>query len=199
MIFAARKLQGIGLIMLVTFCFLIAYPISLKVSATRAELQRVEREIAATQARNRMLEGDIAVLANIRQLDRWNHENFGYVAPGAAQYLSGERALATLDRLRPARDGAAPAPVIVAASAADNVDRADDDAAPVRTAASHSRAAADRLALLDRARVTHSALADIARTMPLSATTSVAPALTPAVLRATLPNRALPAHPNRKP
>ena len=83
MSFAIRKLQGFGLIVLVTFCFLIAYPISLKVSATRAELQKVEQEIAQTRRRNRMIEGDIAVLANARQLDRWNREYLGYVSPSA--------------------------------------------------------------------------------------------------------------------
>lgn len=101
MIFAARKLQGIGLIILLTFCALIVYPLSLRVSATRAELQKVEREIVRTRQRNRMLSGDIAVLANPAQLERWNTEYLGYAAPRAEQYLPGERALASLDRLRP--------------------------------------------------------------------------------------------------
>jgi hypothetical protein len=114
MIFAARKLQGIGLIMLLTICCLIAYPVTLQVSATRAELRKVEQQIADARQRNRMLEGDIAVLANAHQLDRWNRDYFGLVAPTAGQYLNGERALASLDRLRPA-DGQRPvAPVLVA-------------------------------------------------------------------------------------
>ncbi len=140
MIFAARKLQSIGLILLLTIAALVAYPVTLQVSATRAELRRVEAEIAATRQRNRMLEGDIAVLANAHQLDRWNRDYFGLVAPSAEQYLSGERALASLDRLRPVRD--VQAPVLVAMA---------DAAAP-----------AARTAPVDRQRLTSVALNDIA-------------------------------------
>ena len=114
MIFAARKLQGIGLILMLTAFALFAYTINVSVSATRTELQQVERQIVQAQQRNRMLEGDIAVLANAHQLDRWNRDYFGLVAPGAGQYLSGERALASLDRLRPARNASLDAPVLVA-------------------------------------------------------------------------------------
>jgi hypothetical protein len=174
---AIRKLQGIGLIMLVTFCFLIAYPISLKVSATRAELQKVEQQIAETRKRNRMLEGDIAVLANVRQLDRWNREYLGYVAPTPDQYLSGERALANLDRLRPPADSAPEAPVLMALR---------DDVDPVRRQTvsvtsngeddgdeggdlSINDVAPRRLALVDRSTVSDRALRDIARTIPVAA------------------------------
>lgn len=163
MSFAIRKLQGFGLILLVTFCFLIAYPISLKVSATRAELQRVEREIVETRRRNRMLEGDISVLANVQQLDRWNREYLGYVPPSAGQYLAGERALANLDRLRPPADSAPEAPVLAAMR---------DEAVPVRqlTGRVDGDAGSERrIAMVDRANVTDAALRDIARTMPVSA------------------------------
>lgn len=114
MMLAARKLQGIGLILMLTAFALFAYTINVSVSATRTELQQVEQQIVAAQQRNRMLEGDIAVLANAHQLDRWNRDYFGLVAPGAGQYLSGERALASLDRLRPARNASVDAPVLVA-------------------------------------------------------------------------------------
>lgn len=161
MSFAIRKLQGFGLIMLVTFCVLFAYPLSLKVSATRAELQKVEQEIEQTRRRNRMLEGDIAVLANARQLDRWNREYLGYVAPSAGQYLAGERALANLDRIRPPADAAPAAPVLMAMR---------DDATPVRelTAQVNDNRSDDpepqRIAMVDRGAVAEKALRDIART-----------------------------------
>lgn len=170
MSFAIRKLQGFGLIVLVTFCFLIAYPISLKVSATRAELQKVEQEIAQTRRRNRMIEGDIAVLANARQLDRWNREYLGYVSPSAGQYLAGERALANLDRIRPPANTAPPAPVLMAMR---------DEAVPVRQSTGRvsdsdgdndgADVAPRRIAMVDRAAVTDRALRDIARTIPVAA------------------------------
>lgn len=146
MIFAARKLQGIGLMLLLTAFTLFAYTINVSVSATRTELQQVERQIVAAQQRNRMLEGDIAVLANAHQLDRWNRDYFGLVAPGAGQYLSGERALASLDRLRPARNARVDAPVLVAMAAAAP---AAPDAAPAASTP-------------DRVRMTSVALNDIA-------------------------------------
>jgi hypothetical protein len=168
---AIRKLQGLGLILLVTFCFLIAYPISLKVSATRAELQKVEQEIAETRKRNRMLEGDIAVLANVRQLDRWNREYLGYVAPTAGQYLAGERALANLDRLRPPADAAPSAPVLMAMGDVEDVpvrqstSSAGDDSADGDIGSRAPR----QIALADRAVVADRALRDIARTIPVAA------------------------------
>lgn len=103
MIFAARKLQNIGLIFLLTFCALIVYPVSLQVSSTQSELRQVERDIAAARLRNRMIEGDIAVVANAGQLDQWNREMIGYAGPAPGQYLSGERAIASVERLRPLR------------------------------------------------------------------------------------------------
>ncbi|MEQ1509251.1 MAG: hypothetical protein ABL909_02465 [Sphingopyxis sp.] len=154
MMFAARKLQGIGLIMLLTICALIVYPISLRVSATRAELQRVEREIAETKQQNRMLEGDIAVLANLHQLDRWNSEFFAYTAPTSSQYLSGERDLASLNSLRPPRGGMPQQPVLAALRADTlSVDGADG---------SDSQR---RLALLDRQGVANRAAREIRSAM----------------------------------
>lgn len=146
MIFAARKLQGIGLILMLTIAALIVYPVTLQVSSARAELRQVEAEITATRQRNRMLEGDIAVLANAHQLDRWNREYFGLVAPGAGQYLAGERELASLDRLRPARNPVVDAPVLVA----------------MATAATGPGTAGRLTATPDRVRMTSVALNDIA-------------------------------------
>lgn len=146
MIFAARKLQGIGLILMLTAFALFAYTINVSVSATRTELQQVERQIVEAQQRNRMIEGDIAVLANAHQLDRWNRDYFGLVAPGAGQYLSGERELASLDRLRPARNPSVDAPVLVAMAAT----------------AQASGQASPGAATPDRVRMTSVALNDIA-------------------------------------
>lgn len=194
MIFAARKLQGIGLIMLVTFCFLIAYPISLRVSATRAELMKVEQQIAAAQQRNRMLEGDIAVLANARQLDRWNADYFGYAMPSEGQYLQGERALASLDRLRAPSDMRVQPQVLTAMATPTTAPQAGASVreaaetrgvqsvpnglarastgpalpAPIRSAGLRQPAAEprqQRLAMLDRAELASSTLRDIAQSV----------------------------------
>lgn len=153
MIFAVRKLGLIGVILAVTLGLLvITYPISLQVAATRSELQKVEEELAAARQRNRRLANDVAVLANAYQLERWNREWLGYVAPTAGNYVAGERALASLDRLRDHR-GAVDAPVLVAAALpSSRAGAAADDAAGASTDVQPD----------GRARMTDIALADIA-------------------------------------
>lgn len=159
MIFAARKLQGIGLIMLVTICFLLVYPIHLSVSATRAELRDVERQIAETRERNRKIEGDIAILSDVHQMDRWNAESFGYVPPSAEHYLPGERALANLDRLRPPANRSNSAPVLTALAQTPprdtrTVDQDDPAPPPSPRSDSATRATIAELAVRDIARGT---------------------------------------------
>ncbi|WP_223181161.1 hypothetical protein [Sphingopyxis sp. LK2115] len=114
MLMAARKLQGIGLVLLVLIFAMMLYPVSLKVAATRSELTRVEREIDRARANIRYLESELAVRASMRQLEQWNAEAFGYSAPDASQYLSSERQLASLDRLPRARGANEVAPVLMA-------------------------------------------------------------------------------------
>jgi hypothetical protein len=131
MIFAARKLQGIGLIVLLTICALIVYPVSLQVSSTRSKLHEVEQQIAELRLSNRKIEGDIAVVANVVQLDKWNREMIGYAAPVPGQYLSGERAIASVERLHPLDSLIAAQRVLVAAAqpgdAASAVNRAREN------------------------------------------------------------------------
>ena len=99
MLMAARKLQGIGLVLLVLFLAMTLYPVSLKVASKRSELARVERDIRKTRENIRYLETEFGARASMRQLERWNVENFAYSAPTASQYLEGERALANLGNI----------------------------------------------------------------------------------------------------
>ena len=114
MLMAARKLQGIGLVLLVLIFAMMLYPVSLKVAATRSELTRIERDIIRTRDNIRYLESELAVRASMRQLEQWNADTFGYSAPDAAQYLENERQLASLDRLPRARGANEVAPVLMA-------------------------------------------------------------------------------------
>ena len=114
MLMAARKLQGIGLVLLVLIFAMMLYPVSLKVAATRSELTQIERDIVRTRDNIRYLESELAVRASMRQLEQWNADTFGYSAPDAAQYLENERQLASLDRLPRARGANEVAPVLMA-------------------------------------------------------------------------------------
>jgi hypothetical protein len=162
MMTAARKLQSIGLLMLVTICALLAYPVSLHVASTRTELRRVEQNISETQRRIRMVEGEIAVLANLSQLERWNADNFGYVAPVSGQYLPDERALAGVRQLRGPVSAEARAPIALALDQPQS-DDADTNPADGNRAAV-TRAADDRVAV--------SMVRDIATMMPTATATS---------------------------
>lgn len=114
MLMAARKLQGIGLVLLVLIFAMMLYPVSLKVAATRSELTRIERQIDRTRDNIRYLESELAVRASMRQLEQWNADTFGYSAPDAGQYLESERQLASLDRLPRVRGAGEVTPVLMA-------------------------------------------------------------------------------------
>ena len=114
MLMAARKLRGIGLVLLVLLFAMMLYPVSLKVAATRSELTRIEKQIDRTRDNIRYLESELAVRASMRQLEQWNAETFGYSAPNADQYLENERQLAGIDRLPRARGANDVAPVLMA-------------------------------------------------------------------------------------
>jgi hypothetical protein len=114
MLMAARKLQGIGLVLLVLIFAMMLYPVSLKVAATRSELAQINKQIAGARDHIRYLESELAVRASMRQLEQWNAESFGYSAPTADQYLTSERQLASLDRLPRARGANDVAPVLMA-------------------------------------------------------------------------------------
>ena len=130
MLMAARKLQGIGLVLLVLIFAMMLYPVSLKVAATRSELTRIEKQIDRTRDNIRYLESELAVRASMRQLEQWNADTFGYSAPDAGQYLESERQLASLDRLPRARGANEVAPVLMA--------MVSPVGAPVATAAKES-------------------------------------------------------------
>ena len=114
MLMAARKLQGIGLVLLVLVFAMMLYPVSLKVAATRSELAQINQQINRTRDNIRYLESELAVRASMRQLEQWNAESFGYSAPSASQYLANERQLASLDGLPRARGANEVAPVLMA-------------------------------------------------------------------------------------
>jgi Na+-transporting methylmalonyl-CoA/oxaloacetate decarboxylase gamma subunit len=130
MLMAARKLQGIGLVLLVLIFAMMLYPVSLKVAATRSELTRIERQIDRTRDNIRYLESELAVRASMRQLEQWNADTFGYSAPDAGQYLANERQLASLDRLPRARGANEVAPVLMAMVSPVGAPAASTEAAP---------------------------------------------------------------------
>ncbi|WOE76146.1 hypothetical protein [Alterisphingorhabdus coralli] len=97
---AARRLKNLGWLALVLVVAISLYPLSLSVASIRSDLSRTEARIVAAKERLRYLETEFATRASMRQLELWNAVDYGYVAPEAAQYISGERELANLGKGR---------------------------------------------------------------------------------------------------
>lgn len=111
---AVKRLQSIFWVLLVTLGAIAVYLVSLRVASERTELARVERQILSAKREIRYLETEFGARASMRQLERWNSENFRFSTPTAAQYLDGERALASLDRVTPSGPAYIASPVMTA-------------------------------------------------------------------------------------
>lgn len=111
---AVKRLQSLFWVLLVTIGALSAYLVSLRVATERNDLVRVRTQIAAARADIRYLETEFGARASLRQLERWNAEDFRYSAPTASQYLDGERALASLEGIEANGPGYVAPPVMVA-------------------------------------------------------------------------------------
>lgn len=111
---AVRRLQSIFWVLLVTMGAIAVYLVSLRVASERTELARVERQILAAKHDIRYLETEFGARASMRQLERWNSENFRFSTPTAVQYLNGEKALASLEGITPNGPAYVATPVMTA-------------------------------------------------------------------------------------
>ncbi len=111
---AVKRLQSLIWILLVALGALGAYLVSLKVATERNELMKVQAQIARARADIRYLETEFSARASMRQLERWNQDDFMYATPTARQYLGGERALANLEGIQPNGPDYVAPPVMVA-------------------------------------------------------------------------------------
>ena len=121
---AVKRLQSLFWVLLVALGALGAYLVSLRVATERNELMHVRTQIASARADIRYLETEFAARSSIRQLEKWNADDFRYSARVADQYLSGERALAHLDGMEPNGPAYVAPPVMVAMIDGDKGDAA---------------------------------------------------------------------------
>lgn len=89
--------------------------LQVRVTALKSEVQLVEKRIVSLKRQKIYLETEFETRANQQQLKAWNDVDFGYLAPGAGQYLESELQLAALGK--PAGVGA-PKQIRVAAATA---------------------------------------------------------------------------------
>jgi hypothetical protein len=160
---AVKRLQSLFWVLVVALGALGAYLISLRVATERNELVRVQTQIAVEHANIRYLETEFSARSSMRQLERWNVDDFRYSTPSAAQYLEGERALAHLDGIQPNGPAYVAPPVMVAmletpgdlpsapqpAPASPAASQIRSDIAIIRSA--HARDNVERLAVADAA------------------------------------------------
>jgi len=122
---AVKRLQSLFWVLLVALGALGAYLVSLRVATERNELMKVRTQIAQARGDIRYLETEFDSRANMRQLEKWNADDFRYSALAADHYLDGERALAHLDGVQPNGPAFVSPPVMVAM-----VDKTADVPAP---------------------------------------------------------------------
>ena len=111
----ASRLRKIGWAAVLLVCAAIYLALHLRVNAVKSEVRRAEARIVALQQEKLLLETEFQTRANQQQLAVWNNVEFGYQAPGADQFLEGERQLAQFGT--PRAEGA-PEPIRVASAPA---------------------------------------------------------------------------------
>ncbi|MET3760224.1 hypothetical protein [Sphingomonas sp. UYEF23] len=79
--------------------------VPLQVAAERKRLDRTAADIVRAKRDIRALETEFDTRANLAQLDKWNAETLGLVAPAADQFVADESALASIE---PTQRGTAP-------------------------------------------------------------------------------------------
>jgi len=161
MIASRASLRRIGWAALLALCCAALFGMALKVNALRSEVRQTENRILALKRETLYLETEFETRSNQQQLAAWNAVDFGYQAPGAAQYFENPRQLAALGK--PAGPNA-PAPIRVAAAPSETAvlpamvspltgrPLGEDEATPPAPA-DHERAAAaldDRLTKVER-------------------------------------------------
>ncbi|WP_010162692.1 hypothetical protein [Sphingomonas sp. PAMC 26617] len=108
--------------------------VPLQVAAERKKLDRTVVEIARAERDIRALETEFDTRASLAQLDKWNAEKLGLVAPSAGQFVADEAALAALEPSAPNAPQLASFVPLAPLSAEGQV-------APVATAAASTKAA----------------------------------------------------------
>lgn len=93
----AQRFRALGWVAGIAFAACALYLISLQVAAERAKLETVDKRIAAAQRDMRSLQTELGTRANMRQLQRWNDDVLSLAAPRAAQFLTSEYQLASLE------------------------------------------------------------------------------------------------------
>ncbi len=111
------RLRRMGWFAALALCTLLYGALHLKVHAVRSEVVTAERRLVSLENARTLLETEFETRASQERLASWNRVEFGYVAPGASQFVASERELAEFGAPRSAD---APAPIRVASIASED-------------------------------------------------------------------------------
>ena len=111
-----NRLHSIGWAVVLSICLAFVVALTLRVNAVKGQVRQTESRLVSLKREIQFLDVEFQTRANQRQLASLNAVEFGYVAPGAGQYIEGERQLAALG-MPPGPD--APRPIRMASAATD--------------------------------------------------------------------------------
>lgn len=107
------RLRSIGWAVILAVSVIMFAALTFQVNAVKSQVRLAERKIVALEREKSMLETEFQARASQQQLANWNEVDFGYKAPGAGQFLEGERQLAMFGT---PRAPGAPEPIRVASA-----------------------------------------------------------------------------------
>jgi len=102
------RVRSIGWMSVLLICGAVTLALTLRVNAVKSQVYATERKIVGVQQEINFLETEFQTRSNQQALAELNDLEFGYKAPGAGQYIEGERQLAALGK---APGPGAPAPI----------------------------------------------------------------------------------------
>jgi len=94
------RARSLGWALILSVCFALTMVLTFRVNAVKSQVRLAERQIVALKKEKLFLETEFEARASQQQLRNLNAVEFGYEAPGASQYLEGERQLASLGKPR---------------------------------------------------------------------------------------------------
>lgn len=90
------RVRSIGWVSVLVACGLLTLGFTLRVNAVKSQVHDTEKSIVYAQQQIDFLQTEFATRSNQQALRELNDLEFGYKAPLAAQYIEGERQLASL-------------------------------------------------------------------------------------------------------
>ncbi|CCA91678.1 MULTISPECIES: hypothetical protein [unclassified Novosphingobium] len=92
------RVHSIGWISVLLVCGAMTIGLTLRVNAVKSQVHDAEKSIVYVQRDIDFLETEFQTRSNQQALKQLNDLEFGYKAPGAGQYIEGERQLAALGK-----------------------------------------------------------------------------------------------------